>query len=100
MSTQHHNSVREHRNAVDRACERYHLGGVTVWRTVKAASVLLTVVFAFYAHTGGKLSAQFALIAMITVILGAEGIETLLAAIGSEGVGVTIKANADDDNGE
>lgn len=84
------NPVRAHRDAVDAACHRYHLGGVTVWRTVKSVSVLLTVAFGFWSAVEGSLAPSVAFAGMVLVIIGAEGLENLLAAVGENGLNVSI----------
>lgn len=73
---------------------------VRMWRLVKRVSQLLVIAFGFWSGVQGMLTPGIAFAGMILVYLGVEGFEMFLAAVGSEGLSVSIESGADDDNTE
>lgn len=68
-----------------------------MWRSIKAVSQLLVILFAMYGASTGALSFQVALGAMVLIYLGAEGAETILAKIGENHLSVSVESEEDDD---
>lgn len=75
-------SIVAHHTVVDAACRYYGLRGLTVWRTVKAIAQLLVIAVGAWGAVTGALDPAFAFVVMAIVYIGAEGVETVLAATG------------------
>lgn len=77
-----HSDLREYRTALDLGCRVHRLGGIRVWRTIKAISQLVVIGFCFWGAVSGNLNPTIAFGGMISAYLGAEGVETILLAAG------------------
>lgn len=71
-----------------------------MWRSIKAVSQLLVILFAMYGASTGALSFQVALGAMVLIYLGAEGAESILAKIGENHLSVSVESEEDEEEGE
>lgn len=85
----HGRTVPNHYDFVDAGCRHYGVGGLTVWRLIKAVSQLLVISFAFWSAVTGTLSAQLAFAGMLLAYFGAEGVEAILAQAGKTSLRVT-----------
>jgi len=93
----HRDQIRAYRQKVDTGSLAVLGGGILMWRSIKAVSQLLVILFAMYGGLTGALSFRLALAATVVVYLGAEGAEAILAKIGENHLSVSVESEEDDD---
>lgn len=88
-----------HYRAVDLGSKVLGLGSVAVWRALKALSQLLVVSYAFWGALDGSLNPTLAFLGMLLAYLGAEGAESIIAAVGKTSFDISYtQDNSDDDD--
>jgi len=97
-----HESLTEYHQYLDIGCQATGFGGFLMWRALKAVGSLAIIAAALFAASTGQIGWQFAFVVALVAYLGAEGIETVLAAVGrqqvlsqlgGDGVQVTVESD-------
>ena len=100
-----HERISRYRYFLDVGCRRTHLGGIRVWRSLKAVALIMVLSFGFWGGVTGTINPPVAFAGMLIAYVGLEQVESLLVTAGEQSLSLsltdgTIETDGEDDDVE
>ena len=85
-----HERISRYRYFLDVGCRRTHLGGIRVWRSLKAVALIMVLSFGFWGGVTGTINPPVAFAGMLVAYVGLEQVESLLVTAGEQSLSLSL----------